>query len=52
MAETRRIVWPLLESGHIAVATDRVFPLSQAALAHEYFDSGEHIGKVLLDCRA
>ncbi|MFD1214150.1 NAD(P)H-quinone oxidoreductase [Arthrobacter sp. GCM10027362] len=51
MAATRRLVWPLLESGDITVTTDRVFPLSQVARAHEYFDSKDHVGKVLLDCR-
>ncbi|MEB7506055.1 zinc-binding dehydrogenase, partial [Arthrobacter koreensis] len=27
---------------------DRTFPLAEAAAAHEYFDSGQHTGKVLL----
>ncbi|KUG60404.1 NAD(P)H-quinone oxidoreductase [Nesterenkonia jeotgali] len=41
-------IWPLIESGDIAVQTDRTFPLDQAAAAQEYFDSGSHTGKILL----
>lgn len=41
-------VWPMIEDGRITVQTDRVFPLADAAAAHEYFDSGTHTGKVLL----
>lgn len=52
MEETTRIVWPLLEDGKIQTTTDRVFALSEVVAAHEYFDSGQHIGKVLLDCRS
>lgn len=51
MEETTRIVWPLLDDGKIQTTTDRVFALSEVVAAHEYFDSGQHIGKVLLDCR-
>ncbi|MGO1319268.1 MAG: zinc-binding dehydrogenase [Galactobacter sp.] len=35
-------------AGRIRVDVDRVFPLSRAKEAHEYFDSGVHRGKVLL----
>ena len=42
-------IWPLISSGDIAVQTGRVFSLDQAQQAHEYFDSGEHTGKVLLE---
>ncbi|GAA1154135.1 NAD(P)H-quinone oxidoreductase [Nesterenkonia sandarakina] len=41
-------IWPLIESGDIAVQTDRTFPLDEAAAAQEYFDSGSHTGKILL----
>ena len=41
-------VWPLLESGAVKVLVDRVFPLAEAAAAHQYLDSGQHIGKVVL----
>lgn len=52
MEETTRIVWPLLEDGKIQTTTDRVFALSEVVATHAYFDSGQHIGKVLLDCRS
>ena len=41
-------VWPLLVSGQIRPLVDRTFPLAEAADAHEYFDSGQHTGKILL----
>jgi putative PIG3 family NAD(P)H quinone oxidoreductase len=46
--ELRARVWPLLESGRVKVLVDRVFPLAEAADAHRYLESGEHIGKVIL----
>ncbi len=48
MAALREHVWPQVEAGRISPVVDRAFPLDQAAQAHEYFDSGSHIGKVLL----
>ncbi|MEH0109354.1 NAD(P)H-quinone oxidoreductase [Tersicoccus sp. MR15.9] len=48
IAAVREHVWPLIESGRLAPLIDRRFPLAEAAAAHEYFDSGSHIGKVLL----
>jgi len=44
-------VWPLIGSGEVAAQVDRSFPLAEAAAAHEYFDSGDHVGKVLLAVR-
>ena len=41
-------VWPLLEQGRIRPVIDRTFPLAEAAAAHHYLESGQHIGKVLL----
>ncbi|OMH23672.1 NAD(P)H-quinone oxidoreductase [Tersicoccus phoenicis] len=48
MAAVREHVWPLIEAGRLTPLIDRRFPLTEAAAAHEYFDSGSHIGKVLL----
>lgn len=48
MQEVREHVWPMITHKHLTVTTDRVFGLSEAREAHEYFDSGEHRGKVLL----
>lgn len=51
MARTVSVVWPLIESGGISVVVDSVFPLAEVSAAHEYFDGGTHVGKVLLDSR-
>lgn len=47
----RRIVLPLLESGQVRPVTDSIYPLAEVAAAHAHFDTGTHLGKVLLDCR-
>lgn len=41
-------VWPVLDAGRCAPVIDCVFPLSQAADAHRYMESGAHIGKIML----
>jgi NADPH2:quinone reductase len=38
----------LLESGQVAPVLHRVFPLEQAAEAHVMMESGQHIGKLVL----
>ncbi|WP_207001214.1 NAD(P)H-quinone oxidoreductase [Trinickia mobilis] len=42
-------VWPHLEEGRIKPVIYRVFPAAQAAQAHALMESGEHIGKIVLD---
>jgi NADPH2:quinone reductase len=41
-------IWPLLEQGKIKPVIYKVFPMQQAAQAHELMESSEHIGKVIL----
>ncbi len=48
MDAVRDAVWPLIADGRIRPLVARSFPLAQAGAAHEYFDSGDHVGKVLL----
>lgn len=48
MEGVREHVWPLIASGAIKPMVDKTFPMEQVAAAHEYFDSGAHVGKVLL----
>ncbi|WP_287933824.1 NAD(P)H-quinone oxidoreductase [Arthrobacter sp.] len=48
MEGVRSNVWPLVASGAVKTIVDKTFPFAQAAAAHEYFDSGSHVGKVLL----
>lgn len=46
--DTVKNVWPLLENGTITANVSRTFPLAEAARAHEYLDSGENTGKIVL----
>jgi putative PIG3 family NAD(P)H quinone oxidoreductase len=41
-------VWPLVESGRVKPVIHRVFPLADAAAAHEMMESSTHIGKIVL----
>ena len=47
-AALKQKVWPLLASGKVAPVIDRVFPLEQAAEAHQLMESSAHIGKIML----
>ncbi len=42
------IAMPLLESGKFRPIVDRTFALADARKAHEYMESGEHMGKIIL----
>lgn len=48
VAEVRRHVWPLIESGAVVPVVDRVLPMRDAAEAHRVVEAGEHVGKVLI----
>ena len=48
MNAVRDAVWPLVADGRIRPLVAKTFPLDHAQAAHRYFDSGEHVGKVLL----
>jgi putative PIG3 family NAD(P)H quinone oxidoreductase len=41
-------IWPLIASGRWRPIVDRTFPLSAAADAHRYLESGQHKGKIVL----
>ncbi len=41
-------VWPALDAGHASPEIFRVFPLAEAANAHDLMESSEHIGKIIL----
>ena len=47
--EIARNVWPMVEEGELKPAIDRVFPLAEAAAAHERMEAGDHVGKIILD---
>jgi NADPH2:quinone reductase len=42
-------IWPLLASGEIKPVVNAIFPASEAAKAHELMESGDHIGKIVLN---
>lgn len=47
-AGVEREVWPWLASGRMRAVVERTFPLAQAAQAHAWLESGQHVGKVVL----
>jgi NADPH:quinone reductase-like Zn-dependent oxidoreductase len=42
-------IWPLLGT-QIRPVIDRIYPLQDAAKAHAYMQTSQHIGKILLQC--
>ena len=49
--EISRTVWPYVEGGRLRPVIDSVFPLAEVAAAHERIESGEHVGKIVLEIR-
>jgi len=47
-AELESKVWPLLEQQLISPQIYKVFPLAEAAAAHQLMESSQHIGKIML----
>ena len=41
-------VYDLIASGRAGPVVDTVFPLAEAAAAHERLESGEQLGKIVL----
>jgi zinc-binding alcohol dehydrogenase/oxidoreductase len=41
-------VYDLIASGRVQPIVDKVFPLAEAAAAHERMEAGEHLGKIVL----
>lgn len=48
-AALEREIWPLIAAGRVKPIVDRVFPFTDASAAHRYLESGEAIGKVVLE---
>ena len=48
-SELEREVWPHLAAGTIRPVIDRVYPLAEAAQAHRRMESGDHVGKIVLE---
>ena len=47
----RRDVWPGFADGSLRPVIDRVLPLEEVAEAHRVMESGEHVGKIVLQVR-
>lgn len=43
-----RAVWPAMGEGRVRTHVHQVFPLAEAARAHQLMESGEFLGKILL----
>lgn len=50
--ELKQQVWPLIAEGKIKPIINAVFPLNEVAKAHNLMESGDLIGKVMLDLTA
>ncbi|WP_018658056.1 NAD(P)H-quinone oxidoreductase [Actinomadura flavalba] len=48
VAEVRKNVWPMIESGAVRQIIDRTVPMANAAEAHRLMEDGGHVGKILL----
>jgi len=46
--ELAKTVWPYVEGNRLKPVIDRVFPLAEAAAAHVWMESGDHVGKIVL----
>ena len=49
--EIARTVWPHVAAGRLKPVIDKVFPLAEAAAAHERMEAGDHVGKIVLEIR-
>jgi NADPH2:quinone reductase len=47
--EIAKTVWPYVEGGRLKPVIDSTFPLADAAAAHDRMESGEHVGKIVLE---
>ena len=50
-AAVEQRVWPLVGNGAIPVAEPTTFPLADVAAAHAHLESGDNVGKVVLQVR-
>jgi NADPH:quinone reductase len=41
-------VWPIIAQGRYKPVIDKLFPLEEAAEAHQRMEAGDHIGKIIL----
>ncbi|MFD5108204.1 NAD(P)H-quinone oxidoreductase [Streptomyces cinereoruber] len=48
VAEARKNVWPMIESGAVQLIVERTVPMAEAAEGHRLMEAGGHFGKILL----
>jgi len=46
--DMEKVVWPLLDQGLMRPVIDSVFPMADAAAAHERLETSQHIGQIVL----
>lgn len=44
-----KTIWPLVEAGKVKPVMNKSFPLAEASKAHAFLESGENIGKIVLE---
>ena len=49
LEDLKKFVFPFFESGDIKCYIDSVFKIDDVISSHEYFDKGNHIGKIILE---
>jgi putative PIG3 family NAD(P)H quinone oxidoreductase len=47
--EIARTVWPMVVDGRLRPEMDKSFTLFDASAAHAYMESGDHVGKIVLE---
>ncbi|KAK1557862.1 hypothetical protein Q3G72_033316 [Acer saccharum] len=48
ISEVEKYVWPAITAGEVKPVIHKYFPLSEAAEAHQFMQSSQHIGKIML----
>ncbi|MES9810346.1 NAD(P)H-quinone oxidoreductase [Streptomyces cinereoruber] len=48
VAEVRKNVWPMIETGAVRLIVERTVPMAEAAEGHRLMEAGGHLGKILL----
>lgn len=51
-AEVAKNIWPLIEAGKIKPQIDKTFGFDDVSKAHDFMESGQNIGKIILDMTA
>jgi NADPH2:quinone reductase len=47
--EITKTVWPYVDGGRLKPVIDSTFPVAEVAKAHARMESGEHVGKIVLE---